>query len=316
MKETVLLADGLPRKLLERVAEKFTIVPIRHPDREPLPTEAREARALITFGRFNTNRVLMEALPKLGFICCYGTGFEGVDLATARARGITVANGGTANGTAVAEFTVGLIVASARDMLIGDRGLRRGEWRADIIERLRISPGLAGRRLGIYGLGAIGMKIADRMRAFEVEIAYHNRRPRADVPYAYHATLHDLAEWSDILVVAVRAAESNRHSVNADILAALGAKGRLINISRGLVVDHDALCDALESGRIASAALDVFEHEPHVPERLIPLENVILTPHMAAISGDAQVAQRDLLIANLDAFFDGSPVLTPVDPDS
>lgn len=313
MKQTVLLADGLPPKLLERVAETFAILPIRHPEVAALPAEAREARALITFGRFKTNQVLMDALPKLGFICCYGTGFEGVELAAARARGITVANGGTANGTAVAEFTVGLIIASARDMLIGDRGLRRGEWRSNIIERLSLTPGLAGRRLGIYGLGAIGMKIADRLRGFEVDIAYHNRRPRSDVPYAYHATLHGLAEWSDILVVAVRAAAANRHSINAGILTALGPKGRLINISRGLVVDHEALCDALETGGIAGAALDVFENEPYVPPRLVALENVILTPHMAAISGDAQRAQRDLLIANLEAYFDGRPVVTPVD---
>lgn len=314
MKPMVLLADGLPRRLLERVSEKFAILPIRHPEVEPLPAEAREARALITFGRFNTNQALMSELPNLGFICCYGTGFEGVELDAARARGITVANGGTANATAVAEFTLGLIIASARDMIMGDRSLRGGRWRADIIERLSVTPGLAGRRLGIYGLGSIGIKIAERARPFEVDIGYHNRRPRSDVAYAYHPTLQSLAQWSDILVVAVRAAAGNRHSINAEILTALGPKGRLINISRGLVVDHDALCAALESGVIAGAALDVFENEPHVPQRLIELENVILTPHMAAVSGDAQRAQRELLIANLEAYFDGRPVITPVGP--
>lgn len=313
MKPTVLLAAGLSLRLLERVADKFAILPIDHPDRATMSPEAREARALITFGRFQTDRALIEALPRLGLICCYGTGFEGVDLRAARERGITVANGGTANATAVAEFTMGLIIASARDMLIGDRGLRRGEWRRGIIDRLPITPGLAGRRLGIYGLGSIGMKIAERATPFEMEIAYHNRRQRTDVPFAYHATLSSLATWSDILVVAVRAAESNRHSINAEILKALGPKGRLVNISRGLVVDHDALCDALESHRIAGAALDVYEHEPEVPARLIGLENVVLTPHMAAISGSAQRAQRDLLIANLEAFFAGRPVVAPVE---
>ncbi len=313
MKPTVLLAAGLPRRLLERVADDFTVLPIDHPQRAALPTEARDARALITFGRFQTDRMLMEALPGLGLICCYGTGFEGVDLATAHAHGITVANGGDANATAVAEFTMGLIIACSRDMMMGDRGLRRGEWRQSIIERLRLTPGLAGRRIGIYGLGSIGMKIAERAKPFEVEIGYHNRRPRADVPFAYHATLRGLAEWADILVVAVRAAASNRHSVNAEILTALGPKGRLINISRGLVVDHDALADALETGKIAGAALDVFEHEPRVPERLIALDNILLTPHMAAICGDAQRAQRELLIANLEAYFAGRPVLTPVE---
>jgi len=313
MKPIVLLAAGLPRRLLERVSDRFTVLPIDHPERAPLPAEAREARALISFGRFRTDRVLMEALPGLGLICCYGTGFEGVDLSAARSRGIVVANGGAANATAVAEFTMGLVIASARDMLIGDRDLRRGEWRTGIIDRMSLTPGLAGRRLGIYGLGSIGMKIAERAKPFEVEIGYHNRHRRDDVPFTYHATLQGLAEWSDILIVAVRAAESNRHSINAGILAALGPQGRLVNISRGLVVDHDALADALEKGGIAGAALDVFEHEPEVPARLTALENIILTPHMAAVCADAQRAQRDLLIANLEAYFNGRPVLTPVE---
>jgi lactate dehydrogenase-like 2-hydroxyacid dehydrogenase len=145
-----------------------------------------------------------------------------------------------------------------------------------------------------------------------MEIGYHNRRPRAGVAYLYHATLLDLAAWADILAVAVRADESNRHAVNKEVLAALGPKGHLVNVSRGLAVDEAALCDALEAGTIAGAALDVYEQEPHLPGRLTRLENVVLTPHMAAISANAQRAQRDIMFANLAAFFAGRPVLTPV----
>jgi lactate dehydrogenase-like 2-hydroxyacid dehydrogenase len=194
----------------------------------------------------------------------------------------------------------------------GDRLARAGLWRADLIERLNDTPELAGQRLGIYGLGSIGLKVAQRAAAFEMEIGYHNRSPRPDVPYLYHPSLIGLAAWADILVVSVRADASNYHAVNKDVLAALGSKGHLINVSRGIAVDENALCDALEAGTIAGAGLDVYEREPNVPERLRRLENVVLTPHMAALSRSAQRAQRDLLFANLEAFFAGRAVLSPV----
>ena len=312
MKPTILLAAGLPARLFGRRAEQYSILQVRHPEQGSLQPEARQARALITFGGFKTDAALIAALPNLGLISCYGTGFEGVELAAAKARGIIVTNGGTANATAVAEFAMGLVIACGRDMVRGDRALRRGQWRGDVIERMSVTPGLAGQRLGIYGLGSIGMKIAQRAAPFEMEIGYHNRSPRSDVSFAYHPTLLGLAAWADVLLVAVRADASNYRAINAEVLTALGTKGRLVNISRGIAVDEAALCDALESGGIAGAALDVYEHEPTVPPRLLGLDNVILTPHMAAISGDAQRAQRDVLFANLEAFFAGRPVLTPV----
>ena len=178
--------------------------------------------------------------------------------------------------------------------------------------RLPINPGLGGQRLGIYGLGSIGTKVAQRAAAFEMQIGYHNRKPRPDVSYIYHPTLIALATWADILVVAVRADASNTHAINREVLAALGPKGHLINVSRGIAVDTAALSDALEAGTIGGAGIDVFEDEPNIPERLTRLDNVVLTPHMAAISANAQRAQRDIMFANLEAFFAGRPVLTPV----
>jgi lactate dehydrogenase-like 2-hydroxyacid dehydrogenase len=310
MKPTILVPTGFTKRLLGRLADHYTVLGPLGP--EGPDAQEREARVLITLGSLNTDAALMDSLPNLGLIACYGTGFEGVDLAAARARGITVSHAGDTNSTAVAEFTMGLIIATARDLVRGDRYLRAGRWRGDIIERLPLVPGLAGQRLGIYGLGSIGTKVATRAAAFEMEIGYHNRKPRSDVPYAYHPTLLGLAEWAEILVVAVRADASNTHAINAQVLAALGPKGHLINVSRGIAVDEAALCDALEAGTIGGAALDVYEREPSVPERLIPLDNVVLTPHMAAISADAQRAQRDIMFANLEAFFAGRPVLTPV----
>ena len=314
MKPSVLVAARFLPRLLGRLGDHYALHGLERPEPDAIPPEARDARALITIGGLKTDAALMEALPKLGLIACYGTGHEGVDRAAARARGIVVTHGGDTNSTAVAEFAFGLVIASARGMIRGDRYARAGRWRGDIIERTAITPELAGQRLGIYGLGSIGAKIATRAAAFEMEIGYHNRRPRPDLPYAYHATLLGLADWADILMVAVRADAGNYHAINKQVLAALGPRGHLVNISRGIAVDTAALCDALEAGTIAGAALDVFEREPDIPDRLKGLDNVVLTPHMAAISANAQRAQRDLMFANLEAFFAGRPVLMPV-PD-
>ena len=312
MKPAVLVAARFLPRLLGRLGEHYALHGLERPEPAAIPPGARDARALITIGGIKTDDALMDALPKLGLIACYGTGYEGVDRSAARARGIVVTHAGEANATAVAEFAFGLVIASARGIIRGDRYVRAGRWRGDIIERTAITPELAGQRLGIYGLGSIGAKVATRAAAFEMQIGYHNRRPRQDVPYAYHPTLIGLATWADILVVAVRADAGNTRAINREVLAALGPRGHLINISRGIAVDEAALCDALEAGAIAGAALDVFEREPNIPDRLRGLDNVVLTPHMAAISANAQRAQRDLMFANLEAFFAGRPVLTPV----
>lgn len=308
----MLLAREFPKGLVERLAADYEVIRIDNTQPETFSTEARAATVLVTLGSFSSGAALMDALPNLRLIVTYGTGFEGVDLEAARARGIKIANGGDSNSDAVAEFAVGLLLALSRDMVLGDRSLRRAEWRDKIIGRMRLSPGVAGQRAGIYGLGTIGLKIARLLEPFRLEVAYHNRRPRADVPYAYHDSLISLATWSDVLMVAVRADKSNTHAVNAEILRALGPGGRLVNISRGIAVDEAALCDALEQRVIAGAALDVFEEEPKVPERLIGRDDVILTPHMAAICGNAQRAQFGTLKANLAAHFDNRPPVTLV----
>ena len=310
MKPTVLVPAGFTKRLLGRLSETYNLMGPLRP--EGPNAQEREARVLITLGSLTTSAALMDSLPNLGLISCFGTGFEGVDLAAARARNIVVSHAGDTNSTAVAEFAMGLVIATARDLVRGDRYARANRWRGDIIERLPIVPGLAGQRLGIYGLGSIGSKLAQRAAAFEMEIGYHNRKPRPDVPYAYHPTLLGLATWADILVVAVRADKSNTHAINREVLAALGPRGHLVNISRGIAVDTEALCDALEAGTISGAALDVYENEPDIPDRLKGLDNVVITPHMAAISANAQRAQRDIMFANLEAFFAGRPVLTPV----
>lgn len=304
MKPTILMVPRLPDPLVARLRESYELIgPMERSSPEALPPGAETVQALLTVGSQKTDGALMDALPALKLICCYGTGIEGVDRAAAAARGIRLTNAADANATSVAEFAMGLVLATARMIAHADRFTRAGRWKGNSVERLPPVPGLAGRRLGIYGLGAIGTRIATRAAAFEMEIGYHNRSRRSDAPYGYFDDLNALAEWADVLMVSVRASAENRHAVDAAVLAALGPKGHLVNISRGIAVDEEALC----------TALDVYENEPNVPERLRALENVVLTPHIAAGSEAAQIAQQELLLGNLDAFFAGRPLLSPVD---
>lgn len=309
MKPAILTAMPLPPGLMQRLTEHYTVHgPLERPAAEAIPEAARKVRALITLGGLPSDAALVEALPELGLIACYGTGFEGVDRGAAAARGIQVTHARDANATSVAEFAMGLVLAAGRHILHGERLVRGGGWTNLRIDRMPLVPGLAGRRLGIYGLGAIGLKIAERAAAFEMAVGYHNRARRPALPYEYHASLLALARWADVLVVAARASAENRHAVNRDVLAALGPDGVLVNIARGTIVDEVALCEALEMATIAGAGLDVFEDEPHVPERLKAQANAVLTPHMAALSSSAQGTQQRILLDTLAAFFAGRPL--------
>ncbi len=269
-------------------------------------------RAIVTMGTVGATDATMAILPALGLVSCLGSGYEGVDLAAAHARRIVATHSPSANASAVADLALGLMIASVRRMFDANAFLHRGEWKGNASRRMPPVRGLTGRRVGIYGLGAIGERIALRAAAFEMEVAYHNRRPRTDVPYAYHATLLELATWADVLMVAVRAGDTNRHAVDAEVLAALGPTGHVVNIARGAVIDEAALIAALTDGGIEGAGLDVFEHEPDVPAALLALPNVALTPHIGGTSTDAQAAMEAMVLANLDAFLAGQAVPTPV----
>lgn len=309
MKPPILFAMPISPRLRDRLSDRYELFgPLDRAKPLPLPPGAEKARALVTLGSLKTDVAMMDALPDLGLISCYGTGFEGVDRAEAARRGIRMTHAGEANATAVAEFAMGLVIAAGRNLVRGDRVVRAGKWASLSLDRVPLTPGLAGQKLGIWGLGSIGLKIARRAAAFEMEIGYHNRRRREDVDYTHLGSLKALAEWSDVLVVGVRANAENRHAINAEILDALGPQGVLVNISRGVVVDETALCEALEQNRILGAGIDVYENEPHVSERLRQQENAVLTPHMAAFSRGAQTAQQKVVIENLDAFFAGRPL--------
>jgi len=172
--------------------------------------------------------------------------------------------------------------------------------------------GLTGRRIGVFGFGAIGRKIAERATAFEAEVAYHNRSRKPEVPYAFHETLESLADWADILMIAARADASNRHSVSHAVMKRLGPEGIIVNIARGSIIDQEAMIALLQSGELGSVGLDVYEHEPSVPDTLKAIPQVVLTPHIGGGTLDAHEAMQGLVAANIEAFLAGEPVKTPV----
>ncbi len=314
-KPTVLLACDFSDRFKCLLSERYTVLgPLPYSSPTALPEGAPTVHALVTKGGQKTDRAMIEALPQLGIVSFFGTGFEGIDLDAAAERQLIVTHSPGANASSVADFAMGLVLASTRQILAADRFVREGRWTGNSLVSMPAVPGLTGTRLGIYGFGAVGRKLAWRAAAFEMEVAYHNRTPKRDVPYAYKPSVIELASWADILVVAVRADPSNYHIVDHSVLVALGSNGHIVNVARGSLIDTNALAEALEAGIIGGAALDVFENEPSVPARLLEVPNLILSPHIAFASTSARNAQEDMVLANLEAFFANRAVPTPIDP--
>jgi len=314
MPEQVLIYSRFPKSQMARIGERYDLLDTggKTPSDVFSSAELKPIRALITAGSQPIPGAVLDTLPSLGAIICFGTGYDGVDFKETKARGIAVGNSPGANADAVAEIAMGLMLGSMRRLIVADRYVRSGGWaRGEPTVLTTMPPGIAGRRVGIYGLGEIGRKIAVRCAAFDTEVGYHSRS-RHDVPYAYFETLDALAEWSDILFLAVRAGADTRHKVDAALLKKLGPQGTVINIARGSVIDQVALVDALQAGIIAGAGLDVYEKEPHAPDALTALDNVVLTPHIGGQTSEGQGAMQDYVIRNLDAFFAGKPMAYPV----
>ena len=263
---------------------------------------------MITAGGTPLRRRMMDMMPSLQAIVCYGTGYDGVDLAAAAQRKIAVGHSPAANASSVADIAVTLMLAVTRRLLPADDYVRSGNWSgAKPSPLMRPQPGNPGRRIGVYGMGEIGRKIAARAAAFETEVGYFSRS-RHDVPYQYLPSLEALAEWCSVLMIAVRAGADTHHAVDAGILRKLGKDGYVVNISRGSVIDQQALVAALADKTIAGAGLDVYEKEPHAPDALTAFPNVVLTPHIGGHTLDSHVAMQDCVIANLEAFFAGKPL--------
>ena len=314
MPDKVLIYSRFPKALMARIGQRFDLMDAAgKPPTEVFTAEQLSGvRALITAGGTPLGAAVLDTLPSLRAIVCYGTGYDGVDLVAAAQRQIVVGHSPAANAAAVADLAVTLMLAVTRRLLPADEFVRSGNWSAaKPSPLLRPQPGNPGRRIGIYGMGEIGRKIAARVAAFETEVGYFSRS-RHDVPYQYLPSLEALAEWCNVLMIAVRAGADTNHAVNAAILQKLGKDGYVVNISRGSVIDEAALVAALADQTIAGAGLDVFEKEPHAPDALTAFPNVVLTPHVGGHTIESHIAMQDCVIANLEAFFAGKPLVYPV----
>ncbi|MGQ0752575.1 MAG: 2-hydroxyacid dehydrogenase [Betaproteobacteria bacterium] len=311
MRPELLVTGPIYAPTLAELEKEYTLHRLwTAPEREAFLREvANGVRGVVTGGLFGCSRELMNALPRLEIIACFGNPRGTVDLAHARERGIVATNTPDSISAAVADLAVGLMIAVMRRIVASDRYVRAGKWRA--------GPAPVGRDLGrktcgIVGLGKIGGNIARRAEAFGMTVCYHARHRKEGAPYDYCPDLAEMAQRSDCLILACPLTPETRGLVNARILDGLGPEGFLVNVARGPVVDQSALVEALQQNRIAGAGLDVFWDEPDVPEALAAMEHVVLQPHMGSSIVEVREERGKKLLANLHAHFAGKPVLTPM----
>ena len=255
---------------------------------------------IATSARYGASAALMDALPNLRVISSFGVGLDTIDLNHAKARGIEIGYTPDVLNDCVADTAFALVLDAARRFSESDRYLRTGKWAK---APFPMSTKVSGKRLGILGLGRIGKVVAKRASGFDMEVRYHNRRKDPAVAYTYMDTLKGLAEWADFLVVVSAGGPETRHLVSAEILAALGPKGFVINVARGSVIDQEALIRALQDGTIAGAGLDVYDNEPNISEVLFGLDNAVLLPHLASGTHETRAAMAALTFDNLAEFF-------------
>jgi lactate dehydrogenase-like 2-hydroxyacid dehydrogenase len=268
-------------------------------------------RAIATRGELGANAAMIAACPQLEVISVYGVGFDAVDINACRARGIRVTNTPDVLTNDVADLGVAMMLVQSRGMVGAEAWVRDGSWAAKGLYPLKRR--VWGKRAGILGLGRIGFEVAKRLAGFDMEIAYSDIGPKDFAKgWVFVADPVALAERSDFLFVTLAASAATRHIVGQRVIEALGPDGMLINISRASNIDEAALLDALESGKLGSAALDVFEGEPQLDARFLSLTNVLLQPHHASGTVETRQAMGKLMRDNLFAHFAGQPLLTPV----
>lgn len=264
---------------------------------------------LATSARFGCSAEQLAALPNLKAISSFGVGYDSIAVDAARDRGIQISTTPDVLNDCVADLAMGLMIDTSRKLAASERFLRAGGW---LKGNFPLARRVSGKRLGIVGLGRIGQAVVKRASGFDMEVRYHNRSKLNDSPYGYEANLLDLAHWADFLVLTCVGGASTHHIVNAQVLAALGPKGIVINVARGSVIDEQALVKALQDGTLGGAGLDVFEAEPQVPEALLSLDNVMLLPHVGSATEETRLQMEELVLANLAAFVERGQVLTPL----
>ncbi|GFE65464.1 2-hydroxyacid dehydrogenase [Litoreibacter roseus] len=307
----LLLIGGATEVMLDRMGAKFTIHKLSEIDDFDAwaKNQGDKVTAVATNGHDGVKPHIMAALPNLKVISCYGVGYDAIDTDAAVARGIKVSHTPDVLNAEVANTTLLLLLAGFRNFRHDEAHARSGAWEAQGNAPLSRSPD--NRTIGILGMGRIGQEIAERLQVFKPTILYHTRSKK-DVPYRYVADLTEMAKASDVLICITPGGPSTEKLVNAEVLDALGPEGMLINVSRGSVVDEAALIDALRAGRVGSAGLDVFEKEPHIPDALKAMDNVVLLPHVGSATVETRAAMGALTVDNLLQFLADGMLKTPV----
>jgi lactate dehydrogenase-like 2-hydroxyacid dehydrogenase len=294
----------------ERLSRRFAVLPATPETLDGLIAEHGAAiRAMTTRGHGPTDATLMDRLPRLELIATFAVGYDTIDVAAAKARGIVVANTPDVLTDEVADLTVGLTLATIRELPQADRFLRAGAWPKGAYP---LTASLRDRSIGIVGMGRIGQAIAARLKPFGRPIAYHARRKVEGLGYEHFPDLTALAAAVDVLIVILPGGPATRGVIDGGVLEALGPRGVLINVARGSVVDEPALIAALKTGTIAAAGLDVFAQEPNIPAELIEMGNVVLLPHVGSGTHVTRAAMADLAMRNVESWFDGAGPITPV----
>jgi lactate dehydrogenase-like 2-hydroxyacid dehydrogenase len=307
----ILLIGPYPDAEMERLAAAFVIHRLWEQD-DPgayLAEIGPRIRAIGTRGDLGADAALMARLPNLEIVACYGVGVDAIDVDYARGRGIRVTNTPEVLTDDVADMALALLLATARRIPFGDAHVRSGTWRDG---PMPLTTSISGKRLGILGFGRVGRAVARRALGFGMEIAYCARRADPDVPWPWHGDAAALAAAVDFLVVCVSANPETRGIVDARVLRALGPRGMLVNVARGVVVDEPALLAALRDGTIAAAGLDVFCNEPEPDPGFLALPNVVLQPHNGSGTEETRAAIGALMRRNLHAHFTGAALPTPV----
>lgn len=266
--------------------------------------DRRRVEIAFTVGNRPFTRAMIELLPALRYVCHFGVGTDQLDLAVLRERGVLVTNTAGASASCVADLAVAMLLSLLRSLPRGDAFVRSGGWGA---RPYGFDGSVGGRKVGIYGMGEIGLKVAARLSAFETEIGYHRRSVHPHAPYRRFPSLRDLADWADDLVIAVAATPQTAGTVDRAVLAALGPGSHVINVARGSIVDEEALLDALRSGGLRGAGLDTFQKEPAIHDEFRRLDNVILSPHAGGGTARAIARTTEIFHANLRRYLEGQP---------
>ena len=305
----LLLIGGATNEMTRRMEDAFTVHRWSEKDAGWLAEHGASITHVATNGHDGVPAEVMAALPNLAMISCYGVGYDAIDVGEAVRRGIMVTHTPDVLNAEVATTAVLLMLACYRELLRDDAWVRSGDWAARGNAPLTRSPD--GQVVGILGMGRIGQEIARRLAPWDPTILYHSRSPK-DVPHTYVADLVEMARRSDVLICITPGGAATRHLVDAKVIAALGPAGTLINVSRGTVIDEAAMIKALQDGTLGWAGLDVFEHEPEVPEALRALSNVVLLPHVGSATVETRAAMGALTVDNLLQHLADGTVRTPV----